>query len=43
MTLVVLSLHLQQYHKDTLSNQPFDTYKECVDHYMDYISRINKV
>lgn len=38
MTAFVLSLHLQQFHPDMISNQEYLTYKECAQHYMNCIS-----
>ena len=38
MTVLVLSLHLQQSHPELITHRKFDTYKECSQFYMDCIS-----
>jgi hypothetical protein len=38
MSVLVLSLHLQQFHPDLIRSQNFSTYKECAQYYMNCIS-----
>ena len=38
MTVLVLSLHLQQSHPELIAGQEFGTFKECSQFYMDHIS-----